>query len=335
MKEMYTAQSSSSESTPKMPLISVVTPAFNEADNLPLLYDKLCQVLAFHNINWEWVVVDDHSVDETYEVIAALAQQDSRVRGLRFARNFGSHTALMCGLRYAKGDCAVVMAADLQDPPEILPDLFVKWHEGAHVVWAVRRQRNGISTINLGFSRLYYYVMRHVVGMKEMPSTGADFFLIDKTIIKALRQFHESHVSVLALITWMGYRQTYIHYDKQERVHGKSGWTIEKKIRMVLDSVTSFSYLPIRLMSYVGMIVAILGLLYAGYIIGYAVFGYALFGEPPEGWSSIMVVVLVLGGIQMLMMGILGEYLWRSLDESRQRPHYLIETATDQLSDKT
>jgi dolichol-phosphate mannosyltransferase len=165
--------------------------------------------------------------------------------------------------------------------------------------------------------------MRQVVGLKEMPATGADFFLIDRHVVDAVLQFNENNVNLMTLITWMGFRQTSIAYDKQARLHGRSGWDLEKKLKLVVDSVTSFTYLPIRLMSYLGFVVAFAGFVYAGFVIA-----NALAGRPTEGWSSLMVVVLVVGGFQMLMLGVLGEYLWRALDESRRRPRYIIEAST-------
>ncbi len=310
-----------------LPLLSVVTPAYNEARNLPLLYERLAQVLDNAGLKWEWIVVDDHSSDETFAVVAEMAKYDPRVHAIRFARNFGAHKAVTCGFNHARGHCAVNIAADLQDPPEILPELLKKWYAGAQVVWAVRARREGEKVSTLGFSRLYYFLMRRVIGMKEIPATGADFFLIDRRVVKALRQFKESNASLMSLITWMGFRQATITYDKQARLHGHSGWSLEKKLKIVLDSITSFSYLPIRLMSYLGFIVALAGFLYAGLVIK-----NALAGLPPTGWSSLMVVVLVVGGIQMLMMGVLGEYLWRALDESRRRPRYLVEATTDVMT---
>jgi dolichol-phosphate mannosyltransferase len=302
------------------PLLSVITPAYNEAENLPLLYERLSEVLASLAMDGEWIVVDDHSADETFATVAAIARVDPRVQAIRFARNFGSHTAITCGLYHVRGDCAVIMAADLQDPPETIPALVAKWRAGAQVVWVVRACREGEKATNVGFARLYYWIMRHIVGMKELPATGADFFLVDRRVLDAFRDFSERHVSILALIGWMGFRQASITYDKQARLHGRSGWSLGKKLKLVVDSVTSFTYLPIRLMSYLGMAVALLGFLYAG-IVAFN----ALCGLPPEGWASLMVVVLVVGGIQMVMMGVLGEYLWRALDEARGRPRYIIE----------
>jgi dolichol-phosphate mannosyltransferase len=304
--------------------VSVVTPAYNEARNLPVLYGRLVQVLDALGLAWEWIVVDDHSRDDTFATVAALAQEDPRVHALRLARNSGAHTAMTCGLHHASGACAVVLAADLQDPPETLPQLLAEWDAGAQVVWAVRARREGESASTVGFARLYYWIMRRVVGMQEMPATGADFFLLDRQVLDAFRQFHESNVSILALLTWMGFRQTSIAYDKQARLHGSSGWSLGKKLKLVVDSVASFSYLPIRMMSYFGFAVAAIGFIYAGLVVF-----NALAGQPAEGWSSLMVVVLVVGGVQMLMMGVLGEYLWRALDEARRRPKYLVETTSD------
>jgi glycosyltransferase involved in cell wall biosynthesis len=304
-------------------MISIVTPAFNESRNLPLLYERICATMESLGLDWEWIVVDDHSADDTFSVITRLAERDRRVRGIRFTRNFGAHTAVTCGLHQARGDCVASLAADLQDPPEVLPELLDQWRAGVKVVWAARGVREGEKATTLGFSRLYYWVMRSIVGMKEMPATGADFFLLDRTVVEAFSRFSESNVSTLALITWMGFRQATIMYDKGARVHGRSGWSLKKKLKLVVDSVTSFSYVPIRFMSYLGFAVAFAGFLYAGLVIL-----NFLRGAPVEGWSSLMVVVLLLGGLQMVMMGVLGEYLWRALDESRRRPRYIIEAAT-------
>ncbi len=314
------ARISPSTQTRPAPLMSIVTPAYNEAENLAVLRDRLSMTLDPLGIDWEWVIVDDHSNDETFAVIRDLCALDPRVRGVRFAHNFGSHTAMMCGLHHARGRCTVIMAADLQDPPATLPALLEEWRKGAHVVWAVRQHRAGERASTLAFARIYYWMMRRLVGIREMPGTGADFALIDRRVVDAVRRFRESNVSILALITWMGYRQTAVAYDKQPRLHGRSGWSLAKKLKLVVDSVTSFTSLPIRAMSYVGFLVALLGFLYAGFIVA-----HSIAGAPVEGWSSLMVTLLVVAGVQMLMMGVLGEYLWRALDESRQRPRYLVE----------
>jgi len=318
-----------SEETPiRRPLLTIVTPAYNEAENLSILYQRLRGVLDSIDMDWEWIVVDDHSTDGTFDALIRMAEQDSRLRGFRFSRNFGSHTAITCGLNHARGDCAIIMAADLQDPPQEIPRLLEQWQSNTQVVWAVRARREGESVAYLGFAHLYYTLVRRMGALRDLPVAGADFFLIDRCVIDAFNQFRESHVSILALITWMGFRQATISYNRQARLHGRSGWNLEKRLKLVVDSITSFTYFPIRLMSYVGFTIALLGFVY----IGLVAFN-ALRGLPPQGWASLMVVVLVLGGIQMLMLGVLGEYLWRALDEARNRPRYLIESITDLQSD--
>ena len=300
--------------------LSVITPAFNEELNLPLFHEQLSAVMDRANIDWEWIVVDDHSHDETWRILQDIASRQTRLKAVRLARNSGSHTAFACGLQSACGDCAVVLAADLQDPPETIPSLLGKWRMGAQVVWAVREQREGEKAATLGFARLYYWIMRRFVGVRDIPSTGADFFLIDRRVIDALKAFKEANVSLLALLTWMGFRQDRIYYTKKARLHGRSGWNLEKKLKLVVDSVTAFTYRPIRLMSYAGFAVALLGFVYAAFIVF-----RAFVGIPIQGWASLMIIVLVLGGIQMLMIGVLGEYLWRVLDEARDRPRFMVE----------
>lgn len=298
--------------------LSIITPAFNEAGNLAAMYERLAAAAAGEGLDWEWIVVDDHSSDATFEVARALAARDGRVRGLRLARNSGSHTAIACGLHHVTGDAAVVLAADLQDPPETLAALLAQWRTGAQVVWAVRRGREGETTRTLGFSRVYYFIMRHVVGMKEMPAGGADFFLADRVVIDAFRRFPERHVSVLALVTWMGFRQAFVPYDKQRRHSGRSGWTTAKKVKLVVDSVTGFSDAPIRVCSYAG-----LALMAAGVIA--AILGAGLLPGLGGGLAIVIAVLVGLAGLQLLALGIVGEYVWRALDEARRRPAYLIE----------
>lgn len=305
-------------------LLSVVTPAFNEAENLPALYQRLAATLDGAGLGWEWIVVDDHSSDGTFTVADELGAADGRVRAVRFARNHGSHAAIRCGLEEARGDCAAVMAADLQDPPEVLVQLLDRWRDGARLVWAVRRRRQGERRLKLGFSSLYYLIMRRFVGLRAMPPSGADFFLADRRVIDALAGFGESNLTIFALLSWMGFPQASVVYDKQPRAHGRSGWSLEKKLKLLIDSVTAFTYAPIRLITGCGFVCALLGFLYAAVTVARAWSGRSW----PAGWASLMVVVLLMGGMQMLMMGILGEYLWRALDESRRRPRYLVEART-------
>ena len=309
--------------------VTIVVPAYNEAENLPILYNRLYRVMQSLAVDWELIVVDDHSSDTTFAVMEGIAIRDERVRAIRLARNYGSHAAITCGLHRARGACAIVLAADLQDPPEAIPQILNAWRDGAHVVWAARGRREGENASTIYLARAYYYLMRHFVGLREMPVNGADFFLVDRRVLDAFIQFRESSVSIMALIAWIGFRQVTITYTKEARLHGRSGWTLEKKLKLALDSITSFSYLPIRFMSYAGFAIALLGLLYAAVVVA-----IALAGRTAQGWASLMVIVLVVGGLQMLMMGVLGEYLWRALEESRRRPRYVIEDtigATDDV----
>jgi len=300
--------------------ISIVTPAFNEANNLPMLYKELRSVLDRISNKWEWIVIDDHSTDETFNVLTYLAAQDNRLRGFRFSRNSGAHIAVVCGLNHALGNCAVVMAADLQDPPDMLPDLVREWNNGAQIVWASRARSESKSKGSIFFARLYTWIMRHLVGIKEMPATGADYFLVDRIVLDAFRQFNEININVLALLTWMGFRQVIVSYTRRTRTYGTSSWSLGRKVKLMIDSIMSFSYLPIRLMSYSGLTIAFLGFVYAAVVIA-----NAIAGNPISGWASLMVVVLIFSGVQMLMLGTLGEYLWRALGEARNRPRYTIE----------
>ena len=303
-------------------MLSILTPAFNEAANLPALYDRLVETMGVVGGEWEWVIVDDHSRDETFAVIEHLAMRDARVRGVRLARNSGSHVAITCGLHHVDGRAAVMLAADLQDPPETLTAMLDKWRHGAQVVWAVRRERPGEKS-HAGFAALYYWIMRRVVGMTEMPARGADCFLVDRAVIDAFRRFPERNVSVLALITWLGFRQEQVEYDKQPRAGGQSGWTLARKITLVLDSVASFSEFPIRLCSYAGV-----GLM----VVACVIFVASIILLPSLGGGILFLIALMIGlaGLQLLALGIVGEYVWRALDEARRRPAYVIEAVAGQ-----
>ena len=300
--------------------LSVVTPAFNEAANLRHLYDQLAPALDRLGLDWEWIVVDDHSRDTTFDVLSELAVRDTRIRGVRLSRNSGSHLAISCGLQLASGDAAVIMAADLQDPPQTLQAMIERWRAGAQVVWAVRRTRPG-EPAHAGFAALYYWLMRHPVGLKDIPERGADFCLVDRVVVDALRQCPERNVNVLALITWMGFRQEQIEYDKRPRAAGQSGWTTARKIRMVVDSITSFSSFPIRMCLIAGVV-----LMAAGAVALLA--GLFLLPSLGAGILLLLGVAIALAGLQLAALGVIGEYVWRALDESRRRPSFLIEAVT-------
>jgi dolichol-phosphate mannosyltransferase len=305
-------------------VISVVTPAFNEAASLPALYARLVQTMTSLGLEWEWLVIDDHSRDGTFEVVQQLAAADPRVRGIRFARNAGSHVAIACGLRQASGDAVVVLAADLQDPPETLGEMVASWRNGAQVVWAVRRARPG-DRAHSTFAAIYYWVMRNVVGFREMPSRGADFFLADRSVIEAYRRYPERTTSIFALLTSIGFRQEHVEYDKHPRSAGQSGWTLARKIQLVADSVFAFSNAPIRWCAYVSVALAALAVIvFAG--------GVALLPDLAGGLLILLAAFVGLSALQLLALAVVGGYVTRALDEARRRPEYVIELETAPVS---
>ena len=324
------ARSSNEDMASITPILSLVVPAFNEAENLPVLYQKITEVLDQEENSWELIIVDDHSLDATFSIVQTLARKDHRVRGFRLSRNRGADTAILCGLEHARGACAVFLSADMQDPPELIPDLILKWRQGAQIVGAIRAKREGVSSWYVIASHVYYFLMRRILGVKEIPSTGSDFFLLDRWVINHLVQCKDTDLCICALINWIGFRQEHINYTKQGRQFGASKQTIAKYLKRIVDSFTSFSHLPLRLISCMGVFVALIGFLYTLFIMIRAI----LYETPVQGWASLMVIVLVLGGIQMLMMGILGEYIWRTLDETRKRPFYMIENQTSTETEK-
>jgi polyisoprenyl-phosphate glycosyltransferase len=305
-------------------MLSIVTPAYNEELNLPILYQHLRQVMDTLGEDWEWIITDDHSGDETFCVISELARQDPHVKGFRLSRNFGAHRAMWCGLNHVRGDCAVLMASDLQNPPELIPDFLAEWKKGAQVVMATRSDRGKESLTSAIPARLYYLITSQMEGFKNRPPGGMDFCLLDHIVIEALKQFQESHVGIMSLIAWMGFRRAYVWHKRPPRLQGTSKWSFARKLNMAFDSITAFSYAPIKAMTYFGFASAVAGFLFALYTI----FRWLSGAHPPEGWPSLMIVVLFMGGIQMIMMGILGEYIWRGLDEARHRPRYIIENQT-------
>jgi dolichol-phosphate mannosyltransferase len=304
-----------------LPVLSIVTPAFNEAENLPRLYERI-GALDWNTLGLEFelIVVDDHSTDATPVVIDGLVAKDPRVKTLRFSRNFGSHAGLTAGLEHATGVAAVVLAADLQDPPETIPELVAAWRSGAATVWAVRGEREGESLQTRVTARIFYSLIRRMTKM-AMPPSGVDFFLLDRMVIEALRAAPERNTSLVAQIQWLGFEQKSLVYTKQARASGRSKWTFRKRLKLAMDWVVGFSYFPIRFMSAIGLLFACAGFLYAMFLI----VRRFVFVVPVEGWTSLISVLLITSGVQLVMLGVLGEYLWRSFDASRQRPRFVIE----------
>jgi polyisoprenyl-phosphate glycosyltransferase len=302
-----------------MPRLSIITAFYNDATNLPAFRERLSAVLA--GLEAEVILIDDHSSDDGPEIVRDWVASDPRVTYLRLSRNCGSHAAFSAGLAECTGDCVILLAADLQDPPETIPQLVAQWREGYDVVWAVRQERKGESWSTRLFARLYYGLMRRIA-LPEMPSQGADFLLMDRKVVDAYNAIPEKHTSFLAMILWMGFRQTSIEYVKQARHAGRSKWTLAKKLKLFVDSVVSFSYAPIRIMSCFGLAMATCGFLYAAVVIVGRLAGWIAAGT---GFAALMTVLLVGQGLILTMLGVLGEYLWRTFDEARGRPRYIVE----------
>lgn len=304
-----------------MPKLSVVVAAYNEEGNLPLLYQRVAALdWTALELEVELVFVDDHSRDGTPRLLRELAAKDPRVKVLRFAKNFGSHKAFTAGLEHCTGDAAVILAADLQDPPETIPQLVEKWRAGAKTVWAVRAEREGVPLTDKLFARFYYWLMRKFADVQP-PREGADFLLVDRCVLDQLRVSPEKNTSILLLIQWMGFPQDHITYTKAARHSGRSNWTFSKKLKLAIDSLASFSYAPIRFASLMGGLFGVTGFVYAIIVAARAIW----WGSPVQGWPALMCVVLITAGIQLLILGVLGEYLWRTYEESRHRPRYIIE----------
>lgn len=304
--------------------LSFVLPAFSEAENLARLIPRiLAQKMLADEL--EIVIVDDHSPDATIDVVRSWAARDAAVRGVRLARNAGSHMAILCGLTECSGDAVIVLAADGQDPPELAPTLVAQWREGAHVVWAVRGQRHGASRMGLALSRTYYRVMNRWTTVR-LPQSGADFFLLDRRVVDVLKNLPERNTSIFALICWLGFKQAEVQYEKQARDSGSSKWTFAARVRLALDSFFSFSVMPLKFASALGLAYAMAGFLYAAALVANKVTNGWVFGTTAiEGWSALMVVLLVSSGTLMLVLGLFGEYLWRTLEEVRGRPRFIVE----------
>jgi dolichol-phosphate mannosyltransferase len=305
-----------------MSLVSVVVPVFHNAASLPDLFARLAAVAAGERgERFEFVFVDDGSGDASFQVLSELAARDARVRVIKLSRNFGSGAALVAGLAHARGDATVALAADLQDPPELIPQMLAEWRRGRRVVLATRRSRaDPLATRWLASA---FYVLFRRFALPSMPRHGFDFFLLDRRVRELIDGIQENNVYLMGLILWLGFEPSVIPYDRvaREGRYGRSMWGLGRRVKHFIDSFTSFSYFPLRAASVLGAVLAIAGLLYASVIV---VLRF-VHGFPAEGWASLMVAVLVLSGVQMVMIGILGEYLWRNLEETRRRPRFVVD----------
>ena len=303
-----------------MTRVSIVIPAYNEEGNLELLYARLCEVSAqLDDVELEFLFVDDASTDRTPDLLQTFANNDSRVRLIRFARNFGSHIAYLAGITHAKGDAMIIMSADLQDPPELIPSLIDRWREGYEIVWAVRESRED-PLRNVLQARLFYWLFRKIA-ISDFPEQGSDVVLISSKVAKYIVKSREKNTSFFGLIAWMGLRQSQIPYTRSERHSGETKWTFSKTIKHAVDAFISFSYTPIRWASYLGMGFILMGAMLLGILLGLML----IYEQSISGWLWILGAVCIIGGIQTIVIGILGEYVWRILDQSRHRPMYILE----------
>ena len=305
------------------PLITIVVPVFNEGDNLRLFYEAVTGVIrTMSEYDWGFIFVDDGSRDGSFEALTALRAQDDRVQALRFPRNFGSHVAIAAGIDYCHGDAAVVMAADLQDPPALIRDFVERWRSGHDVVWGARTGRDEGALRSYGMAMFYRLVRRFAIPTYPEGGTGS-FCLISRPVIDAFRQCQERNRLTFGLIAWSGFRETSVPYHRPRRLIGASSWTLRKMVKAAIDTFISFSSLPIRTISFLGLLVSALSFVFGVYVFINQIF----FGTRVMGWTSVMLAVLMLGGVQLLMIGVLGEYLQRILDEARGRPLYIVERA--------
>jgi dolichol-phosphate mannosyltransferase len=293
---------------------------YNEEQVLPELYKQLSPVLDSLDGEAEVVFVDDGSTDQSASFLRGLACRDDRVRTIRFSRNFGHQAAITAGLDAARGQAVVVMDADLQDPPELIPELARKWREGYEVVYAQRRSRRGESYFKRFSASIYYRLMVHLTKV-EIPVDAGDFRLIGGSALVALRSMREKHRYVRGMVSWVGFRQTGVPYTRKERFAGETKYTLGRMLRFAADGITSFSWVPLRIAVHIGLIASALSL---GMVL-WVLYEALIARRTVPGWASTVVIILFLGGVQLFSIGMLGEYIGRVYDEVRNRPLYIID----------
>lgn len=304
----------------KLPLISIIIPAFNEADNLSPLQQRLHSALQSIGASYEVLWVNDGSSDDTLEIIKEFCAADSRHRYLSMSRNFGHQLAIMAGLNHCKGKAAVIIDSDLQDPPELIPELWKKYQEGYKVVYAQRRRRKGESAFKKWTAKAFYRLLKNTT-RTNIPLDTGDFRLIDRQVIEVLTQMPEQHKFLRGQIAWAGFKQTAVLYDRESRHSGESGYSLFKMIRLALDGITAFSNYPLRLATFTGFIVSFLSFL----IILYALYSKFILDRVITGWTSLIISTMFIGGVQLISIGIIGEYISRISSDVRRRPLYVIE----------
>ncbi len=305
-------------------IYSIIAPIYNEIESLPLLYSRVKEVMDSSNETWELILVDDGSTDGSTEKIRELAQVDKTVRPVIFARNFGHQVAITAGWDYARGDAIVIIDADLQDPPETILELAKKWKEGYEVVYAVRGERQGESWFKLWTASLFYRLIYRITDVKIPVDTG-DFRLMDRKVVNVLKQMKERHRFPRGMSAWVGFKQIGVTYKRAARHAGVTKYPFSKMFRLALNAITSFSYFPLQVATFFGFLSAGMSILAIPLVMILRLAGSHFF----EGQTTTLISVLFLGGVQLISLGILGEYIGRLYDEAKGRPLYIIREAPE------
>ncbi len=306
---------------------SVVIPVFNEEGNLELLHHRLSKVLQHSCEDYEIILVDDGSRDKSLEIMSGLRGTDPRVKIISFSRNFGHQMAITAGIDYTSGDAVIVMDADLQDPPEVIPQLIEKWREGCDTVYAIRESRK--DPILKRFIAFAFYRLFKRMSEVDVPVDAGDFRLMSRRVVDILRNMPERNRYLRGLASWVGFSQASISYARDERHRGERKYTLWRSARLAVDGITSFSHFPLRLVTNLGLVVSLAGFLYGAIIIILGLF----FDRVVPGWTTLMAAVIFLGGIQLIVVGVVGEYIGRIYVEVQQRPLYLIKQKTGFLEE--
>lgn len=304
-----------------MKLITILIPAYNEQESLEHLFIRLANLANQQkNYGFEFLFVNDGSKDDTLEIIKEYAEKDPRVSYINLSRNFGKEIAMIAGLDHVRGDATVIIDADLQDPPELIPKMLKYWEEGYDDIYAKRESREGETWLKKFTSKMYYKSLQKVTHIPIQEDTG-DFRLLDRRVVEALKQFRESQRNTKAMFSWVGFNKKEILYNRDPRVAGETHWNYVKLLNLAVDGITSFTTAPLRISTVVGASVSLFSFMYLAYLVIRTLF----FGVDIAGYASMMAVILFLGGVQLLSLGIIGEYVGRIFNESKQRPLYLVE----------
>ena len=301
------------------PDLSIVVPVNNEEGNVKKLYSRLIAVLKPLNLSFEIIFVDDGSCDNSLNLLLELNQQDSKVKVISLSRNFGHMLALSAGLDSAAGRAVITMDGDLQHPPELIPQLVAKWQAGAEVVNTVRKETKGAGVAKNITAKLFYWLMNKI-GKINLQESAADYRLLDEKVVATLKSIKERSRFLRGLISWVGFRQEFIPYQAEERLYGKTKYSFWRMFSFAVDGITSFSAFPLRLSAYLGLIIAFFSFIY----ILYAIYVRFFTEQALAGWASVLIAVLFIGGVQLIFLGIIGEYLSRVYDETKERPLYIV-----------